>query len=64
VAAGLALALDFLDRSSAVNLDEAVGINNTYLYGELYMSMLNGLGQDNALRVGTNSWTLGMAFEF
>ena len=64
VALGLALALDFLDRSSAINLDQAVGINNTYFYAEYYLSMLNGIGQTNPLRVGANTWAMGLAFEF
>jgi len=64
VALGVALALDFLDRSSGINLDQAVGINSTYLYAEYYLSMLNGIGQTNPLRVGANTWAMGLAFEF
>ena len=64
VAVGLALALDFLDRSSSINIDQAVGINNTYFYAEYYLSMLNGIGQSNPLRVGANTWAMGLAFEF
>jgi hypothetical protein len=64
VALGLALALDFLDRSSSINIDQAVGINNTYFYAEYYLSMLNGIGQSNPLRVGANTWAMGLAFEF
>lgn len=63
-ALGAALALNFIDRGAAVNLDQSVGINNTYLYGEVYFSTLNGIGQSNALRVGTNTWAAGLAFEF
>ncbi len=64
VAGGVALALDFLDPSASVSMDQAVGINNTYFYAEYYLSMLNGLGQKNPLRVGADSWTMGLAFEF
>ena len=64
LAVGMALALDFLDSSASVNIDQAVGINNTYFYAEYYMSTLNGIGQDNALRVGARTWAMGLAFEF
>lgn len=62
-AGGLAFPLDFLDRSSSVNIDQAVGINNTYFYFEYFLSTLNGIGQSNALRVGANTWTMGLTFE-
>lgn len=64
VALGAAFALDALDRGAAVNMDNAIGINNTYVYFELYWLNLNGLGQDRALHVGSSSWTAGLAFEF
>lgn len=65
MALGLALALDILDESAARNLDNATGINNTYLYAEYYWSSLtNSLGKGDALYVGTNTWAAGLAFEF
>jgi len=63
-ALGMALALDFIDRGASVNIDQAVGINNTYFYFEYYFSGLNGIGQSNALRVGANTWAMGLTFEF
>lgn len=63
-ALGAALALNFVDRGAAVNLDQSVGINNTYFYAEYYFSTLNGIAQSNALRVGANTWAMGLAFEF
>ncbi|CAN5868780.1 hypothetical protein BH11MYX4_BH11MYX4_09240 [soil metagenome] len=63
-ALGLSLALDALDRGASRNMDNATGINNTYVYAEVYWLSLNGIAQDNALRVGTNTWTTGLAFEF
>jgi hypothetical protein len=63
-ALGLALQFDFLDRGSAKTLDIASGINHTYGFVE-YMSLsLDGFGSKTALRVGTNNWTAGLAFEF
>jgi hypothetical protein len=64
VALGLAFALDALDGGASRNMDNAIGINNTYLYAEYYWLNLNGLGQDKALYVGTNTWAMGLAFEF
>ena len=64
VAVGAALALDALDLGASRNMDNAIGINSTYVYFEYYWLTLNGLGQSNALYVGSNSWTMGLAFEF
>ena len=64
VAIGLSFALDAIDPGASRNMDNATGINATYLYIEGYWLSLNGIGQSNALRVGSNSWTTGLAFEF
>jgi hypothetical protein len=45
-------------------MDNATGINNTYVYFEYYALALNGIGQDSPLRVGTTSWAMGLPFEF
>ena len=63
LAAGAALALDWLDPHSSVTLDQSVGINSSYVFFEYYMSNLNGLGQSEALRVGATTWAVGLAFE-
>lgn len=63
-ALGLSFALDALDRGAARNFDETLGINHTYIFGEYYFLGLDGLGQSNALRVGSNTWAAGLAFEF
>lgn len=64
LALGVSFALDAIDRGASRNMDNATGINNTYVFFEAYWLSLNGLGQDNALRVGTNTWATGLAFEF
>jgi hypothetical protein len=64
IAIGAALQLDFLDRKSANDLDGAIGINHSYLFAEYFLSNLDGFGSNKALRIGTNTWTLGLAFEF
>lgn len=63
-ALGISFALDVIDSGASRNMDNAIGINNTYLYAEYYWMSLNGLGQDKALYVGSNSWAAGLAFEF
>jgi hypothetical protein len=65
LAVGLGLNLNVFDPYAAKNFDEAMGVNNTYLFGELMRSDLSGLGiQSSPLRVGESSWVLGLAFEF
>ena len=65
LAAGIALNLNPLDAYAAQNFDEAMGVNNTYVFGEVMRSDLSGLGfQSHALRVGESSWVLGLAIEF
>jgi hypothetical protein len=63
-AGGVALALDALDLGASRNMDNATGINNTYFFLEAYWLGLNGIGQTDALRIGTVSWAAGLAFEF
>jgi hypothetical protein len=63
-AAGVALQLDVFERSAARGLDEATGINHTYLFGEYYWSNLDGFGSNKALRVGDRTFAFGLAFEF
>jgi len=62
---GLSLDLNVFDEYSAKNFDESMGVNNTYLYAEYTRADLQGLGvQSDPLRVGAQSWTFGLAFEF
>ena len=63
-AVGLSLALDSLDRGASRSMDNAIGINNTYIFLEAYWLTLDGIGQSRALHVGTNTWSTGLAFEF
>jgi hypothetical protein len=63
-ALGLSFALDAIDQGASRNMDNATGINGTYIFFEAYWLSLNGLGQSNALHVGTNTWAMGLAFEF
>jgi len=61
-AVGLMLLLDVFDRRAAASLDATSGVNNSYVFFELYNSALNGLGQTD-MHVGTNTWQTGIAIE-
>lgn len=63
-ALGAALQLDFLDRGSVGALDEASGINHTYVFFEYFSSSLDNFGGTKAMHVGANTWSAGLAFEF
>lgn len=62
---GAMLQLDFLDRQAARELDNEIGINHTYFFGEYMHSGLDGISfiENNTMRVGTTEWVLGLAFE-
>ncbi|WP_394835147.1 MXAN_2562 family outer membrane beta-barrel protein [Pendulispora rubella] len=64
LAVGLAFQLDVIDRYTAKNLDQTLGINHSYLYGEWMFANYRGIGQSNVLWVGTSTWVTGLAFEF
>jgi hypothetical protein len=62
---GLALNLNPFDPYAAGGFDDAMGVNNTYIFGEYTRDDLTGLGlQSGVLRVGGPAWTFGFAFEF
>ncbi|MGO8998939.1 MAG: MXAN_2562 family outer membrane beta-barrel protein [Polyangiaceae bacterium] len=64
LAAGLAFNIGVLDPTSVRQLDEATGINNTYLFAEYMVSTLDGIAQKDPLRVGSDSFAFGVTFEF
>lgn len=64
VAAGLAFNIGIFDPTSVRNLDEATGINNTYVFAEYMLSTLDGIGQSHVLFVGSDSFVFGLTFEF
>jgi hypothetical protein len=63
-AAGLAFNIGVLDPNSVRQLDEATGINNTYLFAEFMAATLDGIAQSDPLRVGSDSFAFGVSFEF
>lgn len=63
-ALGGMLQLDFLDQQTARDADNSLGINNSYIFAEWYVSELDAFGSKNRLNVGANTWVLGLAIEF
>ncbi len=62
-AAGLALELDFLDRSSSKSFLVEHGVDHTWLFAEYTGWDASGLGQSNFAKVGTRTWTFGLGFQ-
>lgn len=65
-AIGGMLQLDWLDRQASMQLDNEMGINNTYLFAEWMVADLDGFADSSDrshLRIGTSSWVFGLAFE-
>lgn len=63
-AVGLQLMLDVFDRGAARELDSTLGVNHTYLFGELVHHEDKGLFGGDQLHVGTTTWFAGLMFEF
>ena len=65
VAVGLGFNLNVLDRYTAINFDDEMGINATYLFLEGTREDLSGIGiQKDPLRIGSTNWTFGINVEF
>jgi len=64
IAVGGMINLDWIDQRAAVSLDQAAGINHTYVFGEWMLANLDNFGSSSGLRVGTNTFCGGLAFEF
>ena len=63
-ALGGMLCLNGLDARSAASLDETVGVNHVYLFGEWWRMALDGFGKDPpVMRVGTSTFTVGLALD-
>jgi hypothetical protein len=64
LAAGLAFNIGVLDPTSVRQLDEATGINNTYIFAEYMAAELHGIAQKDPLLVGSENFVFGLSFEF
>jgi len=59
LALGAMLGLDWLEPSAGAELDNTMGINNTYVFFEWSVSNYPG----KQMNVGANTWVTGFAFE-
>jgi hypothetical protein len=62
-AAGLGLLLDAFDRQAAKTFSVERGVKHSYVFCELAVADLRGIGQGEVMRVGSRTWTFGLAFE-
>lgn len=58
------LCLNGLDRRAAASLDQSMGINHTYLFGEYYRLDLDGFGSDTVMHIGAETFAVGLAMDF
>jgi hypothetical protein len=64
---GLALLLDFFDPTLARELDRDIGINHTYLFGELRKTKVDDFGSSRSWDLSDDralTWSAGMLFVF
>jgi hypothetical protein len=58
--------LDIIDNHAAREIDNEWGVNNTYIFFEWMVANLNdfkGAQDRSVMRIGANTWMLGLAFE-
>lgn len=61
---GIMLRMDFIEPATAKKLDQATGINHTYLFGEFQLTRLRNFGVGNAIDLGDKTFFAGLALEF
>lgn len=62
VSVGGAIALDWIDRESMARLAASTGFRHIYVFGEFWTVDVGSFG-GKQMRVGTNSWVLGVNVE-
>jgi hypothetical protein len=63
VGAGLKLLLDFLDTDAAQNLENQVGIKNSYFFAEYTAAWINNFGSGSHFDVGDKTFMFGLMLE-
>lgn len=66
LAGGGMFQLDFLDRSSAREIDDSIGVNHSYIFFEYMRANLDGSLLETSkpqLHIGTTTWVIGLALE-
>ncbi|HMA93977.1 MAG TPA: MXAN_2562 family outer membrane beta-barrel protein [Polyangiaceae bacterium] len=62
--AGAYLDLGFIDEVGRKRMDNFLGINHTYFFGEYYQMKLEGFGSGKpVMHLSDRSWVLGLAFD-
>lgn len=61
---GLMLRLDFIEPGAAKKLDQATGINHTYIFGEFQLTRLRNFGVGDSIDLGDKTFFGGLAIEF
>jgi len=62
--AGAMLRLDAIEPRMSRVVDNTIGLNHFYLYGEWQISRINNFGVGSAMSVGDSTWYAGLAVEF
>lgn len=61
-AAGLMILLNPIAPQAALDMDNATGVNNAYLFGEWMVSRVSSF--DQGLETGDSTWQVGVTLEF
>lgn len=64
VLGGIKFLLNVIDREAAANLENSVGIINTYLFVEYQASFINNFGSSSSMNLSGNNIMFGMMVEF
>ncbi len=62
--AGMKLLLDVLDREAATNLQEEVGVINTFFFAEWTSAWVDGFGAEGKMNVGDETFMFGLMMEY
>lgn len=62
--AGLMICLDPLEPRAAKTFDNEMGVNNSYIFGELLLARIDGFGAGDVLNLSDTTWMAGIALEF
>lgn len=64
LALGLMLRLDVFEPAVQRAWDQQMGVNHSYVFAEYVRADLSGIGARPQLRLGTETWNVGLAMEF
>jgi hypothetical protein len=61
---GLMIRMDWIEPGTSKKLDQATGINHTYIFGEFQLTRLRNFGAGNSIDLGDKTFFVGLAIEF